>query len=236
MVVRQMFRRLVQWLKNFFQRLFGGKPDPSQVKRDVQREPAPPLNDTDLEFLFNELLEGVHQVRGQAWVQKWLHNIEHRISTERWVEWLRRLGERLLASSTPNNELAARLVQLGDLGVGEVGDVAYEVGMQLLTRNQGEAVWEYAGTDAIGETFLPQEGYAADEETDGEETSLEGDYQTVSLDDLFVMLQQDEGLCQQMAEQLELETNDPEVIVQALINQFYAANESTTEESLKDEV
>ncbi|AFY31879.1 hypothetical protein [Calothrix sp. PCC 7507] len=231
-----MFRRLVQWLKSFFQRLFGGKPNASQVKRDVQREPAPPLSDTDLEFLFNELLEGVHQVRGQAWAQKWLHNIEHRISTERWVEWLRRLGERLLASPAPNNELAARLVQLGDLGVGEVGDTAYEIGMQLLTRNQGEAVWEYEGPDAVGETFLPQEGFSVAEETDGEENSPEGDYQTVSLEDLFVMLQQDESLCQQMAEQLALDTNDPEVIVQALINQFYAANESTTEESLKDEV
>ncbi|MBW4644047.1 MAG: hypothetical protein KME23_13845 [Goleter apudmare HA4340-LM2] len=225
-----MFRRLVQWLKGFFQSLFGRKPKPSGLQRDVQKEPAPPLNDTDIEFLFNELLEGVHQARGQAWAQKWLHNIEHRISTERWVEWLRRLGEKLLASPAPNNELAARLVQLGDLGVGEVGDVAYEIGMQLLTRNQGEPIWEYAGPDAVSTNFLPQESDSASQETHSEESSPEGEYQTVSLEELFVMLQQDENLCQQMAQQLALDTNDPEVIVQALINQFYAANESTTEQ------
>lgn len=234
-MVQQMLRRLFQWLKRFFQSLFGGKPKASQVQRDVQIEPAPPLNDTDLEFLFNELLEGVHQARGQAWAQKWLHNIEHRISTERWVEWLERWRERLLASSAPNNELAARLVQLGDLGVGDVGDSAYEIGMQLLTRNQGEPIWEYEGPDAESEGFLPLDSDSVAEATDDEENSSEGDYQSVSLEQLFVMLQQDESLCQQLAQQLGLQTDDPEVIIQTLINQFYAANPSTTEERLKDE-
>ncbi|MBW4562511.1 MAG: hypothetical protein KME32_15445 [Mojavia pulchra JT2-VF2] len=226
-----MLRRLVQWLKRFFQRLFGGKQTPSQARRDVPKEPAPPLSDTDLEFLFNELLEGVHQARGQAWAQKWLHNIEHRITTERWVEWLRLLGERLLASPTPNNELAARLVQLGELGVGEVGDVAYDIGMQVLTRNQGEPIWEYAGPDAVSNPSLPEESYPIAGEADTGENLLQGDYQTITLEELFIMLQQDEQLCQQVAQQLGLETDDPQVIVQALVNQFYAANESATDQT-----
>jgi hypothetical protein len=226
-----MFRRLFQWLKGFFQRLFGSQPKSSGLQRDVQTVTAPPLTDTDLEFLFNELLEGVHQARGQAWVQKWLHNIENRISTERWLEWLRRFGNKLLASSAPNNELAARLVQLGDLDVGEIGDAAYEIGMQLLTRNQGEPVWEYAGPDAVSTNSLPQEEYSVSQETNGEDHSSEGEYQTISLEQLFAMLQQDENLCQQMAQQLGVETNDPEVIVQTLINQFYASNESTTDQT-----
>jgi hypothetical protein len=232
-MVQQMLRRLFQWLKRFFQSLFGEKTKASQAQRDMQIEAAPPLNDTDLEFLFNELLEGVHQVRGQAWALKWLHNIEHRISTERWLEWLGRWSERLLASPAPNNELASRLVQLGDLGVGDVGDIAYEIGMQLLTRHQGEPVWEYEGPDADSEAFTLPNSDSVSEIDD--ENSPEGDYQSVSLEELFGMLQQDENLCQQIAQQLALETNDPEVIIQALINQFYAANPSTTEESRKDE-
>lgn len=230
-MVQQMLRRFVQWLKRFFQRLFGLQPKSSRLQKDVQTAPAPPLNDTDLEFLFNELLEGVHQARGQTWAQKWLHNIDHRIPTARWVEWLRRFGDKLLASPAPNNELAARLVQLGDLGVGEVSDVAYEIGMQLLTRNQGEPVWEYAGPDAVSATAFPQENYSMSQPTNDEDNPAEGEYQTISLEQLFAMLQQDENLCQQMAEQLGLQTNDPEVIVQALINQFYAANESSTDQA-----
>ncbi|MHC0062405.1 hypothetical protein ACWATR_05675 [Nostoc sp. UIC 10890] len=227
-----MLKRLFQWLKKLFQSLFGGKQTTSKSKGNVAREPAPPLNDTDLEFLFNELLQGVHQARGEAWAQKWLHNIEHRIPTERWVEWLGRFGDKLLASPTPNNEMAARLVQLGELNIGEIGDVAYSIGMQLLTRNQGEPIWEYEGPDALS-TTLPSETTApVSELTDTPaDNPPEGEYQTVTLEELFVMLQEDENLRQQIAQQLAVETDDPQVLVQALISQLYPAGESTTEQT-----
>ncbi len=208
-MVQQMLRRLVQWFKNFFQSLFGRKSNRSQTR------------------------EIVSKARGQAWAIKWLHNIEHRIPTERWIEWLRLLGQRLLAAPTPNNELAARLVQLGELGVGEVGDVAYDIGMQLLTRNQGgEPVWEYAGPDGLS-TSLPEESDSVPSAADTADTADTADnlsdegYQTVTLEQLFVMMQQDEALCQQVAQQLGLETTDPQVIIQALINQYHAANQAT---------
>ncbi|WP_243713880.1 hypothetical protein [Nostoc sp. 106C] len=230
-MVQQMLRRLIQWLKKFFQSLFGAKPTRSQVRRDIPQEPPPQLSDTDLEFLFNELLEGVHQARGQAWAVKWLNNIEHRIPTERWVQWLGVLGERLLASPTPNNELATRLVQLGDLGVGEVGDVAYDIGMQLLTRNQGgEPIWEYAGPDAV-KVSPPQESESLADAAQTEDNFSEEGYQTVTLEQLFAMMQEDETLCQQVAQQLGLETNDPQAIIQALINQYHAANQEATEQT-----
>ncbi|MHC5613103.1 MAG: hypothetical protein ACYTXA_19395 [Nostoc sp.] len=226
-----MLKRLFQWLKKLFQSLFGGKQTASKYRGNVQKEPAPPLSDTDLEFLFNELLQGVHQARGEAWARKWLHNIEHRIPTERWVEWLGRFGDRLLASATPNNEIAARLVQLGELSIGEVGDVAYSIGMQLLTRNQGEPIWEYEGPDALS-TTLPSEPTAPIlESADQPENLPEGESQTVTLEELFVMLQQDQNLRQQIAEQLAVETDDPQLLVQALISQLYPAGQSTTEQT-----
>ncbi|MEI2579368.1 CHAT domain-containing protein [Scytonema sp. PRP1] len=73
------------------------------------------------------------------------------------VKWLRRFGERLLASSAPNDELAARMVQLGELGVGEVGDVARDIGMRLLRRNQGEPVREDEGQNGEVTTPIVQE-------------------------------------------------------------------------------
>ncbi|WP_414549411.1 hypothetical protein [Anabaena sp. CCY 0017] len=221
-----MLRRLIQWFKGLFRSLFGGKRTSSHLGDNTPDKPAPPLTDTDLEFLFKELLEGVHQARGQDWAQKWLHNIENRVSTERWVEWLRRFGERLLASPTPNNELAARLVQLGDLRVGEVGDVAYEIGMQLLTRNQGEPIWEYDGPDAVHTTLPSQDDYPVEEEINQEANSPNDEAtQTVTLDELLVMLQQDQSLRQQIAQQLAIETDDPQIIIQELINQYHAPSQ-----------
>lgn len=230
-MVREMLKRLVQWLKKLFQSLFGRKPTSTKAAINVEKEPAPPLSDTDLEFLFTELLEGVHQARGQAWAIKWLQNIEHRVSKERWIEWLRRFGDRLLAAPTPNNELAARLVQLGDLGVGEVGDVAHEIGMQLLTRNSGEPVWEYDGPDTASTISIPDSYLEPEEAEAAENTAAEGDYQTVTLEQLFGMMQEDQDLRQQIAQQLSLESDDPEVIIKELINQYYTPNQSNSDEA-----
>jgi hypothetical protein len=238
-----MLNRLLHWLKRFFQRLFGKKQTSSSSVADVQKQPAPPLTDTDLEFLFSELLEGVHQARGQAWALKWLDNIEHRISTERWLQWLQHFSEKLLASPAPNNELASRMVDLGELEVGEVGDAAYDIGMRLLTRNVSEPVWEYDGPDGIKTTPPPEQTNQATESTAEleilpkkesptnpappaeSEILPEEELQTVTLDELFVMLQQDEGLRKQISQQLGIETDDPQLIVQELFNQFQAANE-----------
>jgi hypothetical protein len=234
-----MLKRLIRWLKRLFQSLFGKKQAPVKFKGDVCKvTPPPPLTDTDLEFLFTELLEGVHQARGQHWVQKWLHNIEDRVSTERWVEWLRGFGERLLASPTPNNELASRLVQLGELEVGEIGDVAYEIGMQLLVRNQQEPVWDYEGPDLEPIDFLNLQNESLQAQTKSFQDSQqvnetenlpETEFQTVTLDELLVLMQQDENLRQMIAQQLGIETNDPQAIVQALINQFQTANQSNSD-------
>ena len=218
-MVHQMFKRLIQWLKKFFRHLFGGKQNLAPDREEVPKEVVPPLSDTDLEFLFTELLEGVHQAKGQAWAQKWLKNIEHRVTIEHWLEWLNRFGERLLASSKPHNELAARLVQLGELGVGQIGNLSYDIGMNVLKRSPGEPIWEYEGPDAAeNNPSIPD---------NTEENLPEGEYKTVTLDELFIMLQQDQNLCEQIAQQLGVETNNPEEIIQVLVNQYNESNESS---------
>ena len=218
-MVHQMFKRLIQWLKKFFRHLFGGKQNFTPSREQVPKAVVPPLTDTDLEFLFTELLAGVHQVKGQTWAQKWLHNLEHRVSTQQWLEWLNRFGDRLLASSKPHNELAARLVQLGELGVGEISNLSYDIGMKVLTGNPGEPVWEYESPDAVENNLLIP--------ANTEENLPEGEYKTVSLDELLMMLQQDEALCEQISQQLGVETNNPEEIIQVLVSQYNEANESS---------
>ncbi len=231
-----MLKRLIQWFKKFFQGLFGGKQQKTLTKSSsLDKSSAsspPPLNDTDLEFLFAELLEGVHQARGQAWADKWLQNIEHRVSQKRWVEWLKTFGDKLLAASTPNNELASRLVQLGELGVGEVSNVAYDIGMRLLTRNQVEPILEYEGPDASIETAVASQTPAEVQESFVQEgqpeqavgdTEAEGEYETITLEELMDLMQDDVNLRAQIAEQLGIETDDPEVIIQTLVSQYNTA-------------
>ncbi|WP_228036726.1 hypothetical protein [Dolichospermum flos-aquae] len=214
-----MLKQLLQWIKKLFRCLFAGKQNLTPAGEQVPKSVAPPLSDTDLEFLFTELLEGVHQVKGQTWAQKWLDNLEDRVSTERWLEWLNRFGERLLASSRPHNELAARLVQLGELRVGEISNLSYDIGMKILTNNPGEPIWEYDGPDIV------QNNPSIPTKTEEELTTEE--YKTVTLDELLMMLQDDENLCQQVAEQLGMETDNPEEIIQALVNQYHEANKSS---------
>ncbi|MEH2417216.1 MAG: tetratricopeptide repeat protein [Nostoc sp.] len=54
-----------------------------------------------------------------------------RINEADLVEWLRSFGERLLASATPNDELATRMVRLGELSIGEISVVADDIGRRL---------------------------------------------------------------------------------------------------------
>ena len=134
--MQQMLRRLVQRFIKFIQDIFGSKQTPSMKDKEMHAvRDLPELTNSDLEFLFTQLLEGVHQARGQHWAQRWLQNIEHRVSEQRWLEWLGHFGNKVLASSAPNYELASRMVELGELEIGEIGDVSYDIGVQLLTRN-----------------------------------------------------------------------------------------------------
>ncbi len=132
-----MLRRLFRWLKKWLQRFLGSQQSHAlyTTRRRKVVDSLPQLTNTDLELLFNQLLEGVHQARGKQWVLEYLQRVENRITEEHWIDWLLIFGEKLLTSSAPNHLLARRMVQLGELGVGRVGELAYDIGIRLLTRN-----------------------------------------------------------------------------------------------------
>jgi hypothetical protein len=112
-----------------------GITDTQSSQEHLVADQPPELSNADLEFLFNELLEGVYQARGQQWALKYLQRMEPRITIDRWIDWLLGFGDRLLASPAPNYHLAKRLVQLGELGIGDISNLAYDIGIQLLRRN-----------------------------------------------------------------------------------------------------
>ncbi|MDZ7956912.1 MAG: tetratricopeptide repeat protein [Aulosira sp. DedQUE10] len=131
-----MLKRLWRWLKRLIQQLFGRKkivspPLAAQETGEIRKQ----LTHTEYESLFLQLLAGVND---EGWsrgrVKGFLDG--NRINQANLVEWLRGFGERLLASTTENDELARRMVQLGELGVGDVSDVAYDIGKGLLRREE----------------------------------------------------------------------------------------------------
>jgi hypothetical protein len=227
-----MLKRIWQWLKGLFRRLFGGgtSSQSSSYRNRIhssssgshegirEQQALPPLADSDYEYLFRQLLEGVGHGWDQQRVSRWFEGLQGRITEADWVAWLRRFGERVLASAAPNDELAMRLVHLADQvhsipSLHELGNVAYQIGSQLLNRTQ-------PFPDVAS---LEPEGEQTDEDTSGTET--------ITLDELLVRLQQDPNLLQVVAQQLGIETNEPQVIIEELLNQFSAAAQPANDEA-----
>ena len=129
-----MLKRLWRWLKSLVKQLLVRKkpispPLAAQETGEIRKQ----LTDTEYELLFLQLLAGVNE---EGWsrgrVKGFLDG--NRINQANMVDWLRGFGESLLASSTANDELARRMIKLGELGVGDVSDVAYDIGRRLLRR------------------------------------------------------------------------------------------------------
>ncbi|MEH2247557.1 hypothetical protein [Nostoc sp.] len=123
-----MLKRLWRWLKRSFQRLFGKKQTPPLEKQRRVESPKQ-LTDAEYESLFLQLLAEVNDGLSRGGAKGFL--AAKRINEANLVEWLRGFGERLLALATPNDELAKRIVRLGELSIGEVSVVAYDIGRRL---------------------------------------------------------------------------------------------------------
>ncbi|MBD2435252.1 tetratricopeptide repeat protein [Nostoc sp. FACHB-110] len=158
-----MLTQLWQWLKTHSNQPVGSKQAIQPLREQKMGEPPPELTNGDLEILYTQLLEGVHQGRGQQWAIRYLQRMEDRISTERWLDWLLEFGEKLLNSSVINQQLAGQMVELGELNIGKVGDLSYDIGIRLITRNLDEGHQHFqdstvATTDTNDETAASSPG------------------------------------------------------------------------------
>jgi hypothetical protein len=132
-----MFKKIWQSFVKWFRKQFGiGTKRASD--RFAPKEELPPLDDTDREYLFMQLLEGVAHGWQQPRAIGFFNKIRQRVRKSEWLEWLDRFGNNLLNSPVPNYELAGRMVQLSELDCGEIGDLAGEYGLRLLDRQAEE--------------------------------------------------------------------------------------------------
>jgi hypothetical protein len=128
----KIWRSLVKWFRKTFGLQLGRKRDLAAI------EALPPLDDVDREYLFMQLLEGVAHGWQQPRAIGFFNKIRHRVRKSDWLEWLDKFGSNLLDSPAPNYELAGRMVQLGQLDCGDIGDKAAEYGSRLLNFHQEE--------------------------------------------------------------------------------------------------
>ncbi|MCT7985062.1 CHAT domain-containing tetratricopeptide repeat protein [Laspinema sp. A4] len=123
-----MLGKLWRWLKSTVARWWGGgrtaaPPPPPQMN---------PLSDTQYEQVFLKLLDGV----ALGWDSgRVLDYLGERVDDRFFHNWLMRFGrDRLLGSPRPHRELASRMVRLGELGSGKIGELAHQYGAQKLAQ------------------------------------------------------------------------------------------------------
>lgn len=130
-------RKIWQWLKRMFRRLFSRRRQ--QVSHPPVASPpatssSEPLSNTELEYYFMQLLDGVEKGWNAIQVRRFFQAFRDRVSTEQWVSWLQNFGNQLLESTTVNHELAHRLKKLAQISDPEIASIADRVGSQLLER------------------------------------------------------------------------------------------------------
>ncbi|WP_107666956.1 tetratricopeptide repeat protein [Cyanothece sp. BG0011] len=227
-----LLKRFWNWIQQFFAQIFGSS---SPLGKDGKPLSTQPLSDTDYEFLFSQLLDGVAHGWHEGRILKYFEDLGDRGKAKLWVAWLDRFGEKALSSAAPNLQLAARMMRLGELAqsfqkIEPIGQAAYDIGRKLYTREADSAVWEYVGPDT---TTKPTDVLKTDikpptiEDSLGENApapppSQPPQTETLTIDQLLARLQQDPQLVTQLSEQLGIDSSDPQTLVDALIGQFEA--------------
>lgn len=121
-----MLQKIWRSLQQLFQQWFAPQEPEPPPPQEIN-----PLSDADYEILFLRLLEGV----AAGWEQsRILEYLGERSQDRFFKSWLRRFGKTVLSSPMPNRQLAERMVKLGDIGCGEIGETAREIGAQQLAR------------------------------------------------------------------------------------------------------
>jgi hypothetical protein len=240
-MLKKIWQSFMRWVRKTF-----GKGTAKTLDRRAAIAELPPLDDTDREYLFMQLLEGVAHGWQQPRAVGFFNKIKQRVRKSEWLEWLDRFGSNLLNTPAPNYELAGRMVQLSQLDCGEIGDLAGEYGIQLLERQAAEnsagmmPIVEFTGADEENPFGMSYGGSIEGNNIDWNEIPPElfgdGNFQSemqsppqseqyaqtreITLEEFAAMLHKDPNLVAELAEQFGIETTDPQVIINAVIAQM----------------
>jgi tetratricopeptide (TPR) repeat protein len=237
--MQRLFERIWQWLKSIL-----GLEKTQGNRRGKRTDGDAPqnLSDTDYEFLFAQLLEGVAHGWHEGRILKFFQKLGEQGKQKYWIAWLERFGAKALASAAPNQQLAARMIRLGELAqsfpeIEQIGQTSYAIGRKIYTRNVGDAIWEYDGADVEVPASPINSPPAAGAAVEVENAPATGEnLETMTIEQLLVRLQNDRALATQMASQLGIETTDPQTIVERLIESFGVAQQELDTQKVPDTV
>jgi hypothetical protein len=232
-MLKKIWQSFVRWFRKLSKKGAG-----RSIDRSTTAE-LPPLDDTDREYLFMQLLEGVAHGWQQPRAVGFFNKIRQRVRKSEWLEWLDRFGDSLMQAPVPNYELAGRMVQLSELDCGEIGDLAGEYGVKLLNRQTADfsgnllPIMEFeamdSGVDRGFEQFpeLPSELLIDNDPMSstpsgffGTQAETPTETREITLEEFSAMLHKDPDLVAELAEQFGIQTTDPQEIVNLVVAQM----------------
>jgi tetratricopeptide (TPR) repeat protein len=219
-----MLKKLWQWLKNLWYKIFGsGERNRTKTssqslrarfgKQQSLTSDSTPAQDQDLEFLFNQLLKGVINGWQNTRIEKFFHKLEHRITIEEWLDWLQRYERKLLSSSAPNYQLAVRMIALGKV----IANVNFLKPIAKLSSEIGEKLLDQHGNNSLVESLRSHllSPPSSSELNQSYNSSLQET--TSNSGEIFFLLQQDHEFAAKIARKLGLQTINPDVIINKLL-------------------
>jgi hypothetical protein len=234
-MLKKIWQSFVRWFRKLSKQRAG------RSVNLVSTAELPPLDDTDREYLFMQLLEGVAHGWQQPRAVGFFNKIRQRVRKSEWLEWLDRFGNNLIQAPVPNYELAGRMVQLAELDCGEIGDLAGSYGSKLLNRQAEEfahllPIMEFdtlaSESNQPFDQFpeIPAELLIDNDPMDSSPSQSFGSYsddenapsetREISLEEFSAMLHKDPSLVAELAEQFGVETSDPQEIIDMVIAQM----------------
>jgi len=120
--------------------------------------PVSGLSDTDYEFLFNQLLEGIAHGWHDRRIIKFFTQLGDRGKQADWVAWFDRLRDKLLKLPIESKrQLGTMMIRFGELTqsateVNQIGAASHRLGRELLFGDNVSTIWEYVGPDLGLET------------------------------------------------------------------------------------
>ncbi|MEQ9354082.1 CHAT domain-containing protein [Coleofasciculus chthonoplastes] len=154
------------------------------------------LSDTDYQQLFGQLLTRV----SQGWnSQEVFQHLGHRMNDRYFKAWLREYGKRLRKLPDADHQLASQLVRLSRVGCGELGEIAAEIGRELLMKpaGKGEEVAAVEQRKRVSAETSPSDSISSIENSDSEQAKAwfnRGNQQAMAGDFLGAIASYDKAL------------------------------------------
>lgn len=210
-----MIKKLQQWLKQIPIQAYDPLNDEDENHdgnngKTSSQKTMSSVKDNDLEFLFHQLLQGVANGWQENRIEQFFEKLTPKITVEIWLNWLQRYRNQLMASPAPHYHFAARMIILGEVTASlpflrPVGDLAYEIGTELLNRRENNPIVESLRSRLHTEN---------ETETENELTESAS-----SLGDVLSLLQSNPEFAENTAKELGINTVDPGMIMEKLVQE-----------------